>query len=106
MGWGRFDNSFIRGGGKTYAVGLLIDHQQVIIKLAPDAVDDMNVRIDDIQERFYNKVCLQADSLLKSGECSVEWKGGGARWSQPDIISRIHEIVNNSLQSLSKGNVL
>ena len=24
MGWGRFDNSFIRGGGKTYAVGLMI----------------------------------------------------------------------------------
>ena len=23
MGWGRFDNSFIRGGGKTYAVGLM-----------------------------------------------------------------------------------
>lgn len=89
-----------------YILSTLIDHQHIIIKLAPDAVDDMNARIDDIQERFHNKVCLQADSSLKSSECFVEWKGGGARWSQPDVMNKIQEIVDSYIQSLSKGNVL
>ncbi len=32
MGWGRFDNSFIRGGGKTYAVGLFSDPHTINIE--------------------------------------------------------------------------
>ena len=33
MGWGRFDNSFIRGGGKTYAVGLMNVEKLIVSEL-------------------------------------------------------------------------
>ena len=37
MGWGRFDNSFIRGGGKTYAVGLLNKDTYFLSDLSRDS---------------------------------------------------------------------
>ena len=61
MGWGRFDNSFIRGGGKTYAVGLMF--QEFIVQnphiIHSAHANALVARINDIMpDASHNKLAL------------------------------------------------
>lgn len=82
-----------------YILPTLLDHQDVSIFLATSTREDIYERIADIQACLPNKVTLQIDDALKEWECRVEWKGGGARWSQPDLLGSIQELFKQFIQS-------
>ncbi len=84
-----------------YILSTLLDHQDVSISLANSTREDIYERIADIQASIPNKVILQTHDELKEWECLVEWKGGGARWSQPDLLDNIEGLFANFIQSVS-----
>ncbi|MES2252325.1 MAG: hypothetical protein V4482_01400 [Pseudomonadota bacterium] len=75
-----------------YILSTLLDHQDISIFLAANTTDDIRECIMDIQSHHTNKITLHIDDDLKEWECRVEWKGGGARWNQPDLLNTIHEL--------------
>jgi len=82
-----------------YILSTLLDHQEISIFLSAHAMDDVHERIMDIQSHNTNKLTLNIDDTLKEWECRVEWKGGGARWNQPEILNTIHELCTRLTQS-------
>jgi flagellar biosynthesis/type III secretory pathway protein FliH len=84
-----------------YILSTLLDHQDVSIFLTTSTREDIYERIADIQTCIPNKVTLQTDDALKEWECRIEWKGGGARWSQPDLLDNIEGLFTQFIQSVN-----
>ena len=82
-----------------YIMSTLIDQQDISVYLSPGSMEDIHERIADIKTCFSNKISFNNDTTLKEWECRVEWKGGGARWSQPDILNSIEELFTRFIQS-------
>lgn len=82
-----------------YILLTLLDHQDISIFLAPNIRDDIYERIADIQTCIPNKITLHIDDKLREWECRVDWKGGGARWSQPELIDNIQGLFTRFIQS-------
>lgn len=83
-----------------YILSTLLDHQDISIFLSPNTQEDINARIADIQSSVPNKIIIHCDEALKEWECRVEWKGGGARWSQPDLLESIQGLFTQFVQSV------
>lgn len=82
-----------------YILSTLLDHQDISIFLATSTKDGVYERIADIQNCIPNKITLQTDEALKEWECRIEWKGGGARWSQPDLLESVQVLFTQFIQS-------
>ena len=82
-----------------YILSTLLDHQDISIFLAASTKEDIYERIAAIQSCIPNKITLHVDDILKEWECRIEWKGGGARWSQPDLLDSIQNIFAQFIQS-------
>jgi flagellar biosynthesis/type III secretory pathway protein FliH len=83
-----------------YIISTLLDHQDIGIFVSPRTIEYISERIADIQGCFPNKITLHADDALKEWECRIDWKGGGARWSQPHLLDNIQEIFTHFMQSI------
>lgn len=83
-----------------YILSTLLDHQDIAIFISPSTMEYIHERIVDIQSCFPNKITLHADGALKEWECRIDWKGGGARWSQPDLLENIQEKFTHFIQSI------
>ncbi len=70
MGWGRFDNSFIRGGGKTYAVGLL---KEIGIIYNPNESNSIAMieRMHDVSDMFGMKIYTEKAADMQGIEKAI-----------------------------------
>jgi flagellar biosynthesis/type III secretory pathway protein FliH len=82
-----------------YILSTILDHKDINIFLSSSSMEDIYERIEDIHTYIPNKITLNTDDALKEWECRIEWQGGGARWSQPDLLESIQELFDRYIQS-------
>jgi flagellar biosynthesis/type III secretory pathway protein FliH len=82
-----------------YILSTLLDHQDITISISSVMFDHVYENIAEIQKSFPNKLTFTSDDSLKELESCVYWKGGGARWSQPDLLDNIQDIFESFLQT-------
>ena len=80
----------------------LIDQQNVTLYLNSEYLSEIDGRLTDIKQRTDNRVTIMPDNDLSPWECRTEWFGGGARWSQDNLIDKIKDIFTHFIHSLSK----
>lgn len=80
--------------GLKHIFSTIIEPQPIVIFLAPMTINDVSEKIVEIQNRYQERVELKADEMLNMWECRVEWKGGGAQWSQPQMLEKIENLFS------------
>lgn len=78
-----------------HLMSTFIDPEPITIFIAPEVLEDIQEKIIDMQKRFDQSVQLKTNDQLQPWECSIEWHGGGARWSQEKILNQITALFLN-----------
>ncbi|MBN8605393.1 MAG: hypothetical protein J0L81_00595 [Caulobacterales bacterium] len=75
-------------------------HQpRLVVKLAPDAVDTLKPRIDEMSDLhgYSGAILVRAQPGLRAGEVSIDWSDGVIHMSPEDAAQRIEDLIQAAL---------
>ncbi len=75
-------------------------HQpRLVVKLAPDAVDKLKPRIDEMAELhgYSGAILVRAQPGLRAGEVSIDWSDGVIHMNPEDAAKRIEDLIEAAL---------
>jgi flagellar biosynthesis/type III secretory pathway protein FliH len=69
------------------------------VKLAPDAVDTLKPRIDEMSDLhgYSGAILVRAQPGLRAGEVSIDWSDGVIHMSPEDAAQRIEDLIQAAL---------
>ena len=77
------------------AIHQAIGEPRIVLRASPRVIGALNDRIEEIaqEEGFEGRVIVSADPAIKSADCRIEWRGGGAERSEHAIDQALGELI-------------
>jgi flagellar assembly protein FliH len=82
-----------------------IGEPRVTLRAAPAVAEILEPRLADIahEEGYEGRLLIAADPAMKTGDCRIEWRGGGAERSEQAIEDALHILITNRFSASVKG---
>jgi flagellar assembly protein FliH len=82
-----------------------IGEPRILLRAAPKVAEALQERIAGIahEEGFEGRVQISADPAIKSADCRIEWRGGGAERVEEALDKALGEIVSRRFQDARPG---
>lgn len=74
-------------------------HPRLVVKLAPEAIDVLKPRIDEMAELhgYGGAILVRGQPGLRAGEVSIDWSDGVIHMSPEDAAKRIEDLIEAAL---------
>jgi flagellar assembly protein FliH len=82
-----------------------IGEPRVMLRAAPAVAKILEPRLSDIaqEEGYDGRVIIAADPAMKTGDCRIEWRGGGAERNEQAIEDAITALISHRFFASVKG---
>lgn len=78
---------------------------RITLRAAPVVTELLGSRLSEIahEEGYEGRIQIAADPAMKSGDCRIEWRGGGAERSHEAIEDALAALIANRFSTIVKG---
>jgi flagellar assembly protein FliH len=77
------------------AIHQAIAEPRIVLRAAPNVVAVLKDKLDELAHEtgYEGRIVASPESGMKSGDCRIEWRGGGAERSMDRLEEEINEVV-------------
>ena len=77
------------------AIHQAISEPRIVLKAAPDVVAAIKDKLEDLARDtgYEGRIVATAEAGMKTGDCRIEWRGGGAERSMDHVEQAIGEVI-------------
>ena len=82
-----------------------IGEPRITLRTGPAVAEIIEPRLADIahEEGYDGRIVIAADPAMKSGDCRIEWRGGGAERSEQAIEDALAALIAHRFSATLKG---
>jgi flagellar assembly protein FliH len=82
-----------------------IGEPRITLRAGPAVTEILEPRLTDIahEEGYEGRVLIVADPAMKTGDCRIEWRGGGAERSEQAIEDALSALIAHRFSATVKG---
>jgi flagellar assembly protein FliH len=82
-----------------------IGEPRITLRAGPAVTEILEPRLTDIahEEGYEGRVLIVADPAMKTGDCRIEWRGGGAERSEQAIEDALTALIAHRFSATVKG---